>query len=183
MKVGPISRVKKCCILNNIGVQKIKLYTAKWWCIATNPFLLALGGALTTIYSFTNTHSLIKGCLNEDLLLVHVFIKRRMGLRKEMHIFDACCWCHLLSTQLIDGRSLRFWTHWACSVGCICLYICLVIILLSSTQLIDGCSLRIWTHWACSVGCVWLYICLVSILRVHPLLLECYTFILTCVCQ
>ena len=146
--IRSISRVKKCCILNNIGVHKIKLYTASWWCIATNPFLLALGGALTTIYSFTNTHSLIKGCLNEDLLLVHVFIKRRMGLRKETHIFDACCWCHLLSTKLIYGRSLR-----------------------------------IWTHWACSVGCIWLYICLVSILRVRPLLLECYTFILTCVCQ
>ena len=49
-------------------------------CTETNPFLSALGEALSTNHVFINTHGLIKGCLNEDLLLAYVFNKRR-GVR------------------------------------------------------------------------------------------------------
>ena len=38
------------------------------------------GEALSTIHVFTNTHGLIKGCLNEDLILAYVLNKRRGGL-------------------------------------------------------------------------------------------------------
>ena len=66
VKVGPVSRVNNCCILKNIGVHKIKLYAGPRRCTETNPFLSALGEALSTIHVFINTHGLIKGCLNED---------------------------------------------------------------------------------------------------------------------
>ena len=43
---GPVSRVKNCCILNNIGVHKLKVYAGTQCCIETNPYWSALGKAL-----------------------------------------------------------------------------------------------------------------------------------------
>ena len=71
--------VKNHCILNNIGVHKVKLYAGPRF-IETNPFLSALGETLSTIHVFINTHGLIKGCLNEDLILAYVLNKRRGGV-------------------------------------------------------------------------------------------------------
>ena len=57
----------------------------------TKPFLLALGGALSAIYAFTNTHGLIKSCLIEYLLLVYVLFNETDGFCNQTHRFYAGC--------------------------------------------------------------------------------------------
>ena len=52
-----------------------------------------------TIHAFTNTHGLIKGCLNEDLILACVFNKRRGvrgGMMNDARIYS-CSESHLCS--------------------------------------------------------------------------------------
>ena len=87
-KLGPSQGSRIVAFLTILGSSKLS-FTQPNDDVLQQILVLALEGALSTIYAFTNTHSLIKSCLNEDLLLVYVLFNETDGFCNETHRFYA----------------------------------------------------------------------------------------------